>query len=114
MQLDQVAHERKPDPEPPMAPRAGCVCLSEPFEHMRQKGRLDPRARYSIDLDNKTATLSGQEVLIVASLVEREAREASERPMIAGILLRRDYGILGMSGLVAANVRIRLNVHLPP
>ena len=32
----------------------------------------------------------------------------------AGTLVRRDYGILGMSGLVAADVRIRLNVHLPP
>jgi polyisoprenoid-binding protein YceI len=31
----------------------------------------------------------------------------------AGMLVRRDYGILGMSGLVASDVRIRLNVHLP-
>jgi polyisoprenoid-binding protein YceI len=32
----------------------------------------------------------------------------------AGMLRRRDYGILGMSGVVAGDVRIRLNVHLPP
>jgi polyisoprenoid-binding protein YceI len=31
----------------------------------------------------------------------------------AGMLLRRDYGILGMTGLVGSGVRIRLDVHLP-
>lgn len=31
-----------------------------------------------------------------------------------GTLVRRDFGILGMSGLVGQKVRIRLSVHLPP
>lgn len=53
------------------------------------KTHLDPAALYQLELDNKTFSLTGRQVLTVASLVEREAKAETDRPMIAGILLRR-------------------------
>lgn len=72
---------------PPQADAASVVSILS--ANFSKKSNLDIAKSYSISLDGKTSTLSGREVLTLASLVERETKTDSERPMVAGILLRR-------------------------
>ena len=54
-----------------------------------QKTGLDPAANYDLTVDSRKLKLKGSEILILASLVEREAKNQSERENIAAILLKR-------------------------
>ena len=41
VQLDEVSDDREPEPEPAVLTACGRVPLTEPFEHVREKIRLD-------------------------------------------------------------------------
>ena len=53
------------------------------------KTSLDLQSTYQITLGKSTISLTGSQVLALASLVEREAKHDSDRPTIAGILIKR-------------------------
>lgn len=57
--------------------------------NFQKQTSLDMAKSYSISLDSQTITLTGHQVLIFASLLEREARLEADRQLVAGILLRR-------------------------
>ena len=54
-----------------------------------KKTNLDLTTHYPLPSTSGQITLTGPEVLILASLVERESRSDTDRPIIAGILLNR-------------------------
>ena len=54
-----------------------------------KKSGLNPLGLYSISINSQAPTLSSSEVIILASLLEREAAGITDLPVIAGILLKR-------------------------
>lgn len=61
-----------------IVPQKAVTCMNEVFE-----------TKFSQALERKGANLSNTEVLVLASLIEREALGQQERPVIAGILISR-------------------------
>lgn len=59
------------------------------IDNFRKKTDLEPDKTYTISLDTTPLRLTGAQVVTLASLVEREARGPSDRPIIAGILIKR-------------------------
>ena len=57
--------------------------------NFKKKTGLEPDQSYELTLDSTTTRLTGLEVVTLASLVEREAKNSSDRPVIAGILIKR-------------------------
>jgi UPF0755 protein len=53
------------------------------------KTDLDPVASYVINMGKTTSRLTGRDIIVLASLVEREVRRPEDRPIVAGILLKR-------------------------
>jgi UPF0755 protein len=54
-----------------------------------RKTGLDPGAKYDLTVDSRRLQLTGSEILTLASLIEREAKNQSERENIAAILVKR-------------------------
>ena len=54
-----------------------------------QKTGLDLTGSFDLTIDSRRLKLTGSQILILASLVEREAKNQSERENIAAILLKR-------------------------
>src|SRR4029078_10610672 len=52
VQVDQLLHDREPEPEPAEAARRRRVGLAEAIEEMRQEVRADPDARIA-DLEHR-------------------------------------------------------------
>jgi len=80
-----VHHEGELFPDTYLLPReASASAVFQFFQNNFQK-----RFNETLVKEAKQAGLSQKEVLILASLVEREAKHEEDRPIVAGILLKR-------------------------